>query len=52
MDKIGRRWTVIFSSAGCAACMFIIAGTLLDSANRAAAAAAVAFMFLYMDCFT
>ncbi|KAK5174697.1 uncharacterized protein LTR77_001779 [Saxophila tyrrhenica] len=51
MDRIGRRWTVIFSSAGCAACMFIIAGCLL-STSYACAAAATAFMFLYMDCFT
>lgn len=51
IDKIGRRWTVILSSAGCAACMFIIAGCLL-STSYACAAAATAFMFLYMDCFT
>lgn len=51
MDRIGRRWTVMLSSAGCAACMFIIAGCLLNT-SQACAAAAVAFMFLYMDCFT
>ncbi|KAK3686461.1 hypothetical protein LTR37_019780 [Vermiconidia calcicola] len=51
MDRIGRRWTVMLSSAGCAACMFVIAGCLL-STSYACAAAATAFMFLYMDCFT
>lgn len=51
IDKIGRRWTVIYSSAGCAICMFLIAGCLL-STTYACAAAATAFMFLYMDCFT
>jgi len=51
MDRIGRRWTVMLSSAGCAVCMFVIAGCLL-STSYARAAAATAFMFLYMDCFT
>jgi MFS family permease len=51
MDRIGRRWTVMLSSLGCGACMFIIAGCLL-STTYACAAAATAFMFLYMDCFT
>lgn len=51
IDKIGRRWTTIWSSLGCAICMALIAGCLLVQ-QRANAAAAVAFMFLYMDCFT
>ena len=51
IDKIGRRWTVILSSAGCAICMFIIAGCLLQQ-DYSKGAAATAFMFLYMDCFT
>lgn len=51
IDRIGRRWTVMLSAAGCSFCMFVIAGTLL-STSRACAAAATAFMFLYMDCFT
>ncbi|ETN39063.1 uncharacterized protein HMPREF1541_05285 [Cyphellophora europaea CBS 101466] len=51
IDRIGRRWTVMLSSAGCAACMAIIAGCLLKTEYNMAAAA-VAFMFLYLDCFT
>lgn len=50
IDRIGRRVTIIISSAGCAICLFIIAGGL--QVERAAdAAAAVAFMFLYLDCY-
>jgi sugar porter (SP) family MFS transporter len=51
IDKIGRRWSVMGSSAGCAVCMAIIAGCLLRN-EYSMAAAAVAFMFLYLDCFT
>lgn len=51
IDKIGRRWSVMGSSAGCAACMAIIAGCLAKN-SFSSAAAAVAFMFLYLDCFT
>jgi len=51
LDKLGRRWSVIFSSAGCAICMAIIAGALLVQ-SHVNAAVAVAFIFLYMDCFT
>ena len=51
IDKIGRRWTVIGSSAGCALCMCIIAGCLLSD-SKTTAATAVAFMFLFMDFFT
>ncbi|KAK5940439.1 hypothetical protein PMZ80_006854 [Knufia obscura] len=51
IDKIGRRWTVMGSSAGCAICMAVIAGCLLKN-DFSMAAAAVAFMFLFLDCFT
>ncbi|KAK4615766.1 MFS-type transporter oryC [Fulvia fulva] len=51
IDRIGRRWTVIYSSIGCAVCMAVIAGCLLSS-SYSTAAVAVAFMFLYLDCFT
>lgn len=49
--QIGRRWTVILSSIGCAICMAVIAGCLINQ-SYSSAAAAVAFMFLYLDCFT
>ena len=51
IDRIGRRWTVIGSSAGCAISMCIIAGCLLND-SYTTAATAVAFMFLFMDFFT
>jgi len=51
IDKIGRRWTVMLSSTGCAICMAVIAGCLLQE-SFSMAAAAVAFMFLFLDCFT
>ncbi|OQO05943.1 hypothetical protein B0A48_10039 [Cryoendolithus antarcticus] len=51
MDKLGCRWSVILSSAGCATCMALIAGCLLGK-NSAGAAGAVAFSFLFLDCFT
>ncbi|EAT82105.1 hypothetical protein HBI56_081020 [Parastagonospora nodorum] len=51
IDRIGRRMCVMLSSAGCAACMAIIAGTLANN-SFSSAAAAVAFMFLFLDCFT
>lgn len=38
----------MLSSAGCAVCMFIIAGCLLVK-SYSTAAAATAFMFLYVD---
>ena len=50
IDRIGRRWTVILSSLGCATCMAIIAGCLLKE-EFSMSAAAVAFMFVYFDCF-
>lgn len=43
IDRIGRRWTTIWSSLGCAVCMALIAGCLLVE-KRANAAAAVAFV--------
>lgn len=51
IDRIGRRWSVMLSSAGCAICMAIIAGGLSKN-SFSSAAAAVAFIFLYLDCFT
>ncbi|KAJ4344659.1 uncharacterized protein N0V89_012403 [Didymosphaeria variabile] len=51
IDRIGRRWSVMLSSAGCAICMAIIAGGLSTN-SFSSAAAAVAFIFLYLDCFT
>lgn len=52
IDKIGRRWTTIGSSAACAICMAIIAATLSTSLDKGSVAVAVAFIFLYLDCFT
>jgi MFS family permease len=51
IDRIGRRWSVMLSFAGCAVCMAIIAGCLAKN-SYASAATAVAFIFLYLDCFT
>lgn len=51
IDRIGRRKSVMGSSAGCAICMCIIAGCLAAQ-TYAAAAGAVAFMFIFLDCFT
>ncbi|KAK0640204.1 Sugar transporter STL1 [Lasiodiplodia hormozganensis] len=51
IDRIGRRWSIMLSSAGCAMCMAVIAGCLIVR-THANAAAAVAFMFLYLDFFT
>lgn len=50
IDRIGRRRTLIFSSASCAVCLAIVSGSLLDE-TYSGAAAAVAFMFLYLDCY-
>ncbi|KAM0426039.1 hypothetical protein ACHAPT_008670 [Fusarium lateritium] len=50
IDKIGRRKTIMFSSAACAVCLFIISGSLQHQ-HSASAAAAVAFVFLYLDCY-
>jgi MFS family permease len=51
IDKIGRRWSVMGSSTGCAICMAVVAGCLAKN-SFSSAAAAVAFIFLYFDCFT
>ncbi|RMZ24640.1 hypothetical protein D0859_11307 [Hortaea werneckii] len=51
IDKIGRRWTIMLSSAGCSICMLIVAACLLEPTD-ARSAAAVAFMFLFTDAFT
>ncbi|OJD35216.1 sugar transporter stl1 [Diplodia corticola] len=51
IDRIGRRWSIMLSSAGCAICMAIVAGCLAVR-TYTNAAAAVAFMFLYLDFFT
>ncbi|KAF9730530.1 hypothetical protein PMIN06_010168 [Paraphaeosphaeria minitans] len=51
IDRIGRRWSVMLSSGGCAICMAIIAAGLAKN-SFSSAAAAVAFIFLYLDCFT
>lgn len=45
IDKIGRRWSIMLSSAGCAICMAIVAGCLAVR-TYSNAAAAVAFMFV------
>lgn len=50
IDRIGRRWTIMLSSTGCASCMAIIAGCLLKEEYKSAVAA-VAFMFFFLDCF-
>lgn len=51
IDRIGRRWSVILSSAGCSICMIVIAGSLTLQ-SYATAATAVAFIFLFLDFFT
>ena len=50
IDKIGRRWTIMLSSMGCAICMMVVAGCLLEQ-TFSRAAAAVSFMFIFIDCF-
>jgi MFS family permease len=50
IDRIGRRRTLIFSSASSAVYLAIISGSLLDE-TYSGAGAAVAFMFLYLDCY-
>ncbi|KAK4898820.1 hypothetical protein LTR27_003551 [Elasticomyces elasticus] len=52
IDKIGRRWSVMISSAGCAVCMAIIAGCLGTTQTYTTGAVATAFMFLFLDFFT
>ncbi|KAK3716636.1 hypothetical protein LTR37_006266 [Vermiconidia calcicola] len=50
IDRIGRRWTIMLSSMGCAICMMVVAGCLLEQ-TFSRAAAAVSFMFVFIDCF-
>lgn len=50
IDRIGRRWTIMLSSIACSICLMVVAGCLLDQ-TYARAAAAVAFMFLFVDSF-
>ncbi|KAF4464676.1 sugar transporter STL1 [Fusarium albosuccineum] len=50
IDRIGRRNTIMLSSGACAVCLFIISGSLLHQ-RSADAAAAVASVFLYLDCY-
>ncbi|RMJ09241.1 hypothetical protein CDV36_011125 [Fusarium kuroshium] len=50
IDKIGRRNTIMLSSGACAVCLLIISGSLQHQ-RSADAAAAVAFIFLYLDCY-
>ena len=47
LDRIGRRWTMIWGCAGLSLCMMFLAA-LLSTGEKAPASAAVAFFFLYM----
>lgn len=46
IDRIGRRWSVMLSSAGCGLCMAVVAGCLSVGTNPKSAAAAVGFIFV------
>lgn len=50
LDRIGRRWTMIWGCAGLTICMMMLAALLSVSSpeRKAPASAAVAFFFLYM----
>ena len=50
IDRIGRRWTIMASSMACSICLFVIAGCLINQ-TFSSAAAAVAFMFFFVDSF-
>lgn len=50
IDRIGRRWTIMVSNMVCSACLMVVAGCLLEI-TYSRAAAAVAFMFLFIDSF-
>lgn len=50
IDRIGRRWTIMLSSASCSICLLTVASLLLEQ-TYARAAGAVAFMFLFIDSF-
>ena len=47
LDRIGRRWTMIWGCVGLSICMMMLAA-LLSTGQKAPASAAVAFFFLYM----
>jgi MFS family permease len=47
LDRIGRRWTMIWGCAGLSICMMMLAA-LLANGEKATASAAVTFFFLYM----
>ena len=47
LDRIGRRWTMIWGCAGLSICMMMLAA-LLSNGQKATASAAVTFFFLYM----
>jgi MFS family permease len=47
LDRIGRRWTMIWGCAGLSVCMMMLAA-LLSNGQKATASAAVTFFFLYM----
>ncbi|KAM0723568.1 hypothetical protein Q7P37_000555 [Cladosporium fusiforme] len=47
LDRIGRRWTMIWGCAGLSICMMMLAA-LLSTGGKSTASAAVAFFFLYM----
>lgn len=55
LDRIGRRWTMIWGCAGLSICMMMLAALLAtaskaatDAGQRGPASGAVAFFFLYM----
>ncbi|KAI7554623.1 general substrate transporter [Hortaea werneckii] len=51
IDRIGRRWTIMISSMVCSGCMMVVAACLMEQTYERAAAA-VAFMFLFIDSFS
>jgi MFS family permease len=46
LDRISRRWTMIWGCAGLSICMIMLAA-LLSTSEKAPASAAIAFFFLY-----
>jgi hypothetical protein len=47
LDRMGRRWTMIWGCAALAVCMMMIA-ILLSIGSEATSSASIAFFFLYM----
>jgi len=47
LDKIGRRWTMIWGCIALSICMMMIAA-LLSNGSNATSSASIAFFFLYM----